>query len=180
MCDPVQSRSQSANLQKLQSCQIPGVKWINGNRNHVKFSAFENWLSARLRYLQCLCYWDADLKLGHKSIYGLLNLAKLGSGNGLLPEGNWTPSHLCTFADYYWVIINDTLWHLTWFHWKYKIQSLKFGRDKMAIILQTSLSNAFFSIKLFAFLSIFRRTLFPWAQCVRKEKLFKIYVVDRY
>ena len=125
MCDPVQSRSQSANLQKLQSCQIPGVKWINGNRNHVKFSAFENWLSARLRYLQCLCYWDADLKLGHKSIYGLLNLAKLGSGNGLLPEGNWTPSHLCTFADYYWVIINDTLWHLTWFHWKYKIQSLK-------------------------------------------------------
>ena len=33
-------------------------------------------------------------QLGHKSIYDLLNLAKLGSRNGLLPEGNWTPSRL--------------------------------------------------------------------------------------
>ena len=39
-------------------------------------------------------------QLGHKSIYDLLNLAKLGSRNGLLPEGNWIPSRLCTFADY--------------------------------------------------------------------------------
>ena len=27
----------------------------------IKFPAFESWLSARLRYLQCVCYWDADL-----------------------------------------------------------------------------------------------------------------------
>ena len=28
--------------QKSQSCQILGVKWTNGSRNHVKFPAFEN------------------------------------------------------------------------------------------------------------------------------------------
>ena len=33
-------------------------------------------------------------QLGRKSIYELLDLAKLGSRNGLLPEGNWTPSRL--------------------------------------------------------------------------------------
>ena len=41
----------------------------------------------------------------------------------------------------------------------------------MAVILQMTFSNAFSSIKMFAFLSIFRRTLFPWVQCVRKNKL---------
>ena len=40
---------------------------------------------------------------------------------------------------------------------------------KMAVILQTTFSNAFSSIKMFAFLSIFPRTLFPWVQCVRKN-----------
>ena len=58
---------------------------------------------------------------GHKSINELLNLAKLGSRNGMLPEGNWAPSRRYTFADYSWVIIKDTLWHLTWFHWKCQI-----------------------------------------------------------
>ena len=60
-------------------------------------------------------------QLDHEFIYDLLNLVKLGSYNGFLPEGNWTPNRLCTFADYSWVIIKDTLWHLTWFHWKCKI-----------------------------------------------------------
>ena len=109
MCVPVQSIQQNANVQKLQSCQIPGVKWTYGNRNHVKFPAFENWLNTRLRCLQCVCYWDADIMLlGHKSINGLLNLAKRGSRNGLLSERNWTPSRLCNFADYSWIIIKDT------------------------------------------------------------------------
>ena len=54
-------RSQSANFQKLKSCQIPGVRWTNGTRNHVKVPAFENWLNASLRYLQCVCCWNTDL-----------------------------------------------------------------------------------------------------------------------
>ena len=33
------------------------VKWTNGSKSHVKSPAFENWLSARLWYLQWLCYW---------------------------------------------------------------------------------------------------------------------------
>ena len=63
---------------------------------------------------------------------------------------------------------------LTWFHQKCKIwELLKCDRDKMAVILQT-FSSAFSSFKVFAFLSIFRWTLFPWVQCVRKKKLLKI------
>ena len=27
----------------------------------IKFPAFVNWLSARLRSVQCICYWDTDL-----------------------------------------------------------------------------------------------------------------------
>ena len=34
-------------------------------------------------------------------------------------------------------------------------------------------SNAFSSIKIIAFLSIFRRTLFPWVQGVRKKEIVK-------
>ena len=41
--------------------QIPDLKWTNGRWNHVKFPTFENWLSAKLRYLQCVCYWDTGL-----------------------------------------------------------------------------------------------------------------------
>ena len=47
-------------------------------------------------------------QLGHKSIYDLLNLAKLAPCNGLLLEGNWPPSRQCTFADYSWVTMKDT------------------------------------------------------------------------
>ena len=83
MCSPVQSRSLTANLQKFtilsNRSQIPCVKWTNGSRNQVQFPEFENWLSARLRYFQ----FATGI---HKSIYELLNLAKLGSSNGLLPE----------------------------------------------------------------------------------------------
>ena len=45
---------------------------------------------------------------------------------------------------------------------------------QMAVILQTTFSNAFSPIKIFALLSIFRRTLFPWVQCVRERKSLKI------
>ena len=81
-----------------------------------KLPAFGHWLSARLPYFQCFCYWDTHL--GPYDTYDLLNL---GSCNGLMSEGNWSPSRLCAFAGYSWVIINDALWHLTWFHWKCKI-----------------------------------------------------------
>ena len=112
--------------------------------------------------------------LGHRSISDLLNLAKFGSRNGSPPEGNWTPSRLCTIADYSWVIIKDTLWHLAWFHWKCTIYSLECRLDKMAAILQTTFSNAFPEIKMFTFLSIIHRTLFPWVQYVtKKEEIVK-------
>ena len=64
--------------------------------------------------------------------YDMSKLAKLGPRNGLLPdiEGNWTPSHLRTFADYFWAVFKDTLWHLAWFHWKYKIKPLKYSETK--------------------------------------------------
>ena len=38
-----------------------GTKWTKGSRNHVKFPAFANWLSTRLRHLQCICYWNTNL-----------------------------------------------------------------------------------------------------------------------
>ena len=44
----------------------------------------------------------------------------------------------------------------------------------MAVTLQTTFSNAFSSIIMFAFLSKFRRTLFPRVQGVRKKKLSKM------
>ena len=67
------------------------------------------WMYYQPIYLQnnCTC---------RDPIYELLNSAKLGSRKGLLSEANWTPSRLCTFADYSWVNIKDTLRHLTWFH----------------------------------------------------------------
>ena len=99
-------------------------------------------------------YNSRHFKIGHKSMYGLLKLTKLGSRNGLLPEGNWAPSRLYISADYSWVTIKDALWHLAWLYWKCKIWSLKWGRDKMAVILQTTFSNAFSSIKMFAFFNI--------------------------
>ena len=55
------STVQITKRKSLQSCQISGVKWTNGGRDHVKFLAFENWLGERFRYLQCVCYWDTDL-----------------------------------------------------------------------------------------------------------------------
>ena len=104
-------------------------------------------------------------QLGHKFIYELLNFAKLGSRNGLLPVSNWIPSRLCTFADYSWVIIKDTL--------IVAFNTEMWPRQK-AVILQSNFSNAFSSMKMFAFLSIFRRTLFPWVQCGRKKNYQKI------
>ena len=38
--------------------------------------------------------------LGHITYIRLVEFGKLGSCNSLLSEGNWTPSRLCTFADY--------------------------------------------------------------------------------
>ena len=87
MCGPVQSKSQSANLQKLQTCQIPGVKWTNGSRNPVKFPAFENWLSARLRYFQCVCYRDSDFSWAINLYMTCWIWHKLGFRSGFLPEG---------------------------------------------------------------------------------------------
>ena len=69
----------------------------SGSRNHVKFSAFENLLSARLRISILLLGYTSQL--GHKSLYELLSLARLGSRNGLLPGSfgrRTTLSHLET------------------------------------------------------------------------------------
>ena len=44
--------------------------------------AFGHWLSARLRYFQCVWCWNTYL--GPYDMYELLNLAKLGSRNGLI------------------------------------------------------------------------------------------------
>ena len=60
-CVSQYSPDHTALICKSYTRQIPGVKWTNRSRNHVKFPAFENWRSARLRYLQCVCYWDTDL-----------------------------------------------------------------------------------------------------------------------
>ena len=38
--------------------------------------------------------------LGHTIYIWPVDFGKLGSHNGLFPEGNWTLTHLCTFADY--------------------------------------------------------------------------------
>ena len=96
--------------QKLQSCQIQGVKWTNASRNHVKFPAFDNWLSVRLRHFQFAT--GILISDRHKSIYELLNLVKLGSSNGLLPHATGHRA-VCSRL--------QTTRHLTWFHWKCKI-----------------------------------------------------------
>ena len=79
------------------------------------------------------------------------NLVRVLFSNGLLPESNWTPSRLCTFADY----SKDTLWHLNLISLEMQnIITEMWPRQN----LQTTFSNEFSWIKMFAILSIFRRT----------------------
>ena len=88
----------------------------HANRRH--FESGRNW---QLRPPVVPRDTDLSWALNLPYIYNLLHLAKLGSPNGLLSECNWTPSRLCTFGDYSWDIIKDTVWILTCFHWKCKI-----------------------------------------------------------
>ena len=83
-------------------------------RNHVKYPAFENWLSARFRYL--LGYRSRSTNL-LMTCWIWQKLVHVGLMVCYPRATYWTPSPLCTFADYSWVIIKDTLWHLTLFHW---------------------------------------------------------------
>ena len=121
--------------------------WVSNERREAEIMSNFLHLNISLTHYLSSAFATGIQILGH-TIYDLLNFAKLDLCNGLLPEGNWTPSRLSsTFPDYFWVIIKDALWHLTWFHGKWKILSLKCGRDQMAVILQTTFSDAFSPIK---------------------------------
>ena len=68
MCGPIQSAciSQSASLQKWQSCQIPASNKRSEAFDHC---AFDHWLDARLRYLQCVCYRGTNLRIVPYNLY---------------------------------------------------------------------------------------------------------------